>query len=59
MRGNWAPAGRSPEVVLLAEVIADLHRHGDAFGIAGPGERGLPGAGAESPGAPGQKLTER
>jgi len=36
-------------VILLAEVIADLHQHGDAFGEARLIRRGLVGIGAEFP----------
>ena len=46
MRGNYSPL----EVILLAEVVADLDQHGDAFGIAGFGDRGVTGLGAEFPG---------
>src|SRR5580692_8715161 len=37
------------QVVLLAEVIADLHQHCDAFGIAGLGDGCRIGTGAELP----------
>jgi len=37
-------------VVLLAEMISDLHQHGDAFGIAGLGDGGGIGAHAKFPG---------
>src|SRR2546421_2833272 len=30
-----------PKIILLVEVIADLHQHRDAFGIAGHCDRGL------------------
>ena len=36
-------------IILLTEVVADLHQHRDAFGIAGLGYRRLLGAGAELP----------
>src|ERR1700722_15602837 len=59
MAGRWSPAAwckATPEAsssilqaVLLAEVIADLHQHCDAFGIAGLGARCRIGTGAELP----------
>src|ERR1700754_1935991 len=40
----------SAHVILLAEVVADLDQHRDAFGIAGSGDGRLTGLGAEFPG---------
>src|SRR5256885_9813702 len=37
------------EIILLVEVIADLHQHRDAFGIAGLCDGGLLRLGAELP----------
>jgi uncharacterized membrane protein YecN with MAPEG domain len=43
------------QIILLAEVIADLDDHRDAFGITGFGDGRLVGRGAKFPGIPGAK----
>src|SRR5947209_2415101 len=44
-----APYPSPLHVILLSEVVADLHQHRDAFGIAGFCNRRLAGLGAEFP----------
>jgi hypothetical protein len=45
----------SLHIVLLAEVVADLHDHRDAFGIARLGDGRLVGLGPELPGVPSRR----
>src|SRR5437867_1411631 len=47
---NPRPSPSTLHIELLGQMIADLHDHRDAFGIAGLGSRRLVGLGAEFPG---------
>ena len=59
-RKDEARRGALPaQVELFAEVVADLHDHRDAFGIAGPGDRRLVGRGTEFPAIPGPEHGDR